>query len=246
MKRLFDLIIALPIFLLVMPILGVFALAIWLEDRHSPFYTPSRIGKSGQSFKMFKLRSMIVEADKSGVDSTSSDDKRITAVGKILRQFKVDELMQLVNVILGDMSLVGPRPNVKRETDLYTDIEARLLDVKPGITDFASIVFSDEGGILAGSTDPDLAYNQLIRPGKSLLGLFYIEKQSLTLDFLLCLLTAANFFKRSWTLKTLCKLLARCGASADLVELASRKKELQPSAPPGADALVVSRKYAIK
>ena len=121
---------------------------------------------------MIKLRSMIVNAEKSKVDSTSSNDPRITKIGKIIRKLKLDELSQLFNVFIGEMSLVGPRPNVKRETDLYTKVEKNLLSVKPGITDFASIIFSDESEILKNVDDPDISYNQLIRPWKSRLGLF--------------------------------------------------------------------------
>jgi lipopolysaccharide/colanic/teichoic acid biosynthesis glycosyltransferase len=107
---------------------------------------------------------------------------RITPVGQFIRGYKLDELTQLWNVLKGEMSLVGPRPNVKRETDLYTKVEKDLLTVKPGITDFASIVFSDEGEILSGQSDPDVSYNQLIRPGKSRLGLFYIKVRSIKTD----------------------------------------------------------------
>jgi lipopolysaccharide/colanic/teichoic acid biosynthesis glycosyltransferase len=114
---------------------------------------------------------MIKNADQSGVDSTGAADRRITPVGHFIRRYKLDEITQLWNVLKGDMSLVGPRPNVQRETDMYTGIERRLLSVKPGITDFSSIVFSDEGDILKDHADPDIAYNQLIRPGKSALGL---------------------------------------------------------------------------
>ena len=121
---------------------------------------------------MYKLRTMIINADSTGVDSTSSNDNRITSVGKFIRKFKIDEISQLINVLLGDMSLVGPRPNVLREILMYTDLEKELLTVKPGITDFASIVFSDEGEILSDSDDPDIDYNQLIRPGKGYLGNF--------------------------------------------------------------------------
>ena len=128
---------------------------------------------------MIKLRSMIVNAEKSKVDSTSSNDPRITKIGKIIRKLKLDELSQLFNVFIGEMSLVGPRPNVKRETDLYTEVEKNLLRVKPGITDFASIIFSDESEILKNVDDPNISYNQLIRPWKSRLGLFYIKKQSI-------------------------------------------------------------------
>ena len=110
---------------------------------------------------------MIINADSSGVDSTSATDSRITSIGHVIRRFKLDELTQLWNVFLGDMSLVGPRPNVRKETDLYTIPEKLLLTVRPGITDISSIIFSDEGDILANKKDPDLAYNQLIRPWKS-------------------------------------------------------------------------------
>ena len=149
----------------------------------------------GLLFRMVKLRSMVVGAAKTGVDSTGNDDVRITAVGRLIRKYKIDEVMQLWNVLLGDMSLVGPRPNVKAETDLYTKEERVLLSVKPGITDFSSIVFSDEGNILEGQEDPDLAYNQLIRPGKSRLGLFYISKASIALDIRLIWLTAVRLYQ---------------------------------------------------
>ena len=132
---------------------------IWIHDFHSPFYIAPRVGKSGQVFNMVKLRSMVVHADKTGVDSTSSSDPRITPIGHIVRKFKLDEFTQLWNVLKGDMSLVGPRPNVKRETDLYTRVEKGLLSVCPGITDFSSIVFSDENEMLRDSKDPDIDYN---------------------------------------------------------------------------------------
>ena len=172
-KRLFDIFVSSVILILGSPVLIVAILIVWLQDFHSPFYVPPRVGKDFKPFKMIKLRSMMVNADKIGVDSTAGDDKRITKVGRLIRRFKLDELTQMLNVSWGDMSLVGPRPNVKREVDIYTDEEKRLLSVRPGITDFASIVFSDEGDILEGTDDPDIAYNQLIRPWKSHLVILY-------------------------------------------------------------------------
>src|SRR5205085_5451329 len=172
MKRLFDIICAAAGLVLTSPILLPVMFLIWRQDGFSPFYIAARVGRRESLFHMVKLRSMVKNADKSGVDSTSMDDRRITRVGQFVRKYKLDELTQLWNVLRGEMSLVGPRPNVKRETDLYTREEKRLLTVRPGITDFASIVFSDEGEILAGQPDPDIAYNQLIRPGKSRLGIF--------------------------------------------------------------------------
>ena len=174
MVRLRDFILSFAILLFFSPILSVVCFLVWREDKHSPFYVADRVGKNGELFSMVKLRSMVINADMTGVDSTSSQDERITSIGHFIRKYKLDELTQMWNVLLGDMSLVGPRPNVKRETDLYSDEENILLSVRPGITDFSSIIFSDEGEILSGEEDPDLAYNQLIRPWKSRLGIIYI------------------------------------------------------------------------
>ena len=137
MKRILDFILSLIGLVLFSPILLPTIFLVWIQDWHSPFYIAPRVGKNEKPFKMLKLRSMIVNADKSGVDSTASNDKRITGVGRFIRKYKLDELSQLWNVLIGDMSLVGPRPNVKRETDLYTIEEKKLLTVRPGITDFS-------------------------------------------------------------------------------------------------------------
>jgi lipopolysaccharide/colanic/teichoic acid biosynthesis glycosyltransferase len=119
MKRLLDIVVSFLGLFFMSPVLAVVIYLIWKQDHHSPFYVASRVGKNGKIFKMVKLRSMIVDADKTGVDSTSADDVRITSIGRFIRRFKLDEFTQLWNVLKGDMSLVGPRPNVKRETDLY-------------------------------------------------------------------------------------------------------------------------------
>jgi len=144
-------------------------------------------------------------------------------------------------VLKGDMSLVGPRPNVKRETDLYTPLEKKLLRVKPGITDISSIVFSDEGEILSGQVDPDIAYNQLIRPGKSLLGLLYIDNQSLYLDIKLCFLTIIAIFSRQKSLSGVHKILKSISAPEFVIQLAQRRRPLVPMPPPGGDRIVTSR-----
>ena len=184
---------------------------------------------------------MIVNADKSGVDSTSSDDKRITRVGRFIRKFKLDELSQLWNVLIGDMSLVGPRPNVKKETDLYTLDEKDLLKVRPGITDFSSIVFSDEGEILESKEDPDLAYNQLIRPWKSRLGLIYIEKQSLLLDMQLIIYTLIAILSREKVLNWIALKLETYGVDQDIILVSKRVKDLYPHPPPGTKNIVAKR-----
>ena len=173
-KRLIDFSISLLLLLIFSPLLFLLSFLVYLQDFRHPLYMPSRVGFRGRNFTMFKMRSMVFNADSTGVDSTSSTDSRITPLGSFIRRFKIDELTQLINVLLGTMSLVGPRPNVQTEVDLYTKVELSLLSVKPGITDISSIVFSDEGDILSEFDDPDLAYNQYIRPYKSSLGLFYI------------------------------------------------------------------------
>ena len=240
-KRLFDVTASAFGLLLASPILLTVMLLVWLQDNHSPFYVAPRVGRNNQSFKMIKLRSMVINADNSGVDSTAANDNRITAVGKFIRRYKLDELTQLWNVLKGDMSLVGPRPNVKRETDLYTPVERKLLRVKPGITDISSIVFSDECDILEGQSDPDIAYNQLIRPGKSLLGLLYIENQSLALDMNLCFLTFIAIFSRKKSLLGVHEILKSINAPEHVIQLAQRRRTLVPMSPPGSDRIVTTR-----
>lgn len=241
LKRLVDIILAFTGLLIFSPVLIVVAFLVWKHDKHSPFYIPPRVGKNEKIYYMVKMRSMVINADKSGVDSTSTNDNRVTKVGLFIRKFKLDEITQLWNVLLGDMSLVGPRPNVKRETDLYTAEEKKLLSVKPGITDISSIVFSDEGEILAPFEDPDLAYNQLIRPWKSRLGLLYIEKQSLILDIYLIALTAMAIASKKSVLKKLPTLVRKLGASEQLIDVVKREKQLTPFPPPGSDQIVQSR-----
>lgn len=241
MKRLFDIVIALTGLLAASPVLLPVMFLVWKQDGHAPFYIAPRVGRDGRIFRMVKLRSMRIGADRSGVDSTSANDDRITPVGHFIRRWKLDELTQLWNVLLGDMSLVGPRPNVERETRLYTAEERRLLSVRPGITDYASIVFSDEGDILAGRPDPDLAYNQLIRPWKSRLGLFYIDRAGLLLDIRLVWLTALAIVSRPAALARVVEDLRRRGAPDGVVRIARREEALLPHPPPGASEVVTSR-----
>ena len=241
MKRLVDILISALGLLVASPVLLPVMFLVWWQDKHSPFYVAPRVGQGGKLFTMVKLRSMVINADKSGVDSTGANDRRITPVGQFIRRYKLDELTQLWNVLQGDMSMVGPRPNVKRETDLYTPAEKHLLDVRPGITDISSIVFSDEGDILKDQADPDLAYNQLIRPGKSRLGLFYIEHRSLWVDLKLIGLTALAITSRPNALAGVGRLLQSLGADQVLLSLAARQDALVPSAPPGAPGIVTSR-----
>ena len=241
MKRLFDIFISLLGLVILSPVLLTFMYLVYRQDKHSPFYVAPRVGKNGVMFKMLKLRSMFVNADKSGVDSTSVDDIRITPIGHKIRRYKLDEFTQLWNVLIGDMSLVGPRPNVLSDTNLYTDIEKGLLTVRPGITDFSSIVFSDEGDILEGMKDPDLAYNQLIRPWKSRLGLSYIKNQSLFLDFQLILYTVIAIISKQRALAWVAVKLNNLNVDTDTVKISKREVSLYPFPPPGSDEIVSSR-----
>jgi len=232
-KRLFDLTIALPALLLLSPLLGLVSLAICLEDRGSPLYRAERVGRDGRIFRMVKFRSMVTGADRSGVMSTAGDDARITRVGRLLRRFKLDELPQLINIVRGEMSLVGPRPNVPSEVALYSAEEQRLLSVLPGVTDFASIVFSDEGEILDGSADPDRDYNLLIRPWKSCLGLHYVDHRSFGLDLRLIALTALTLMSKQRAVRSIVRVLEWTGADRELIRVSRRSEPLKPSLPPG-------------
>lgn len=241
MKRSLDIVLSLAGLLAIAPLLLPVMLLVWLQDRHSPFYIANRVGHGRRPFRMVKLRSMVANADRTGVNSTAADDARITPLGRFIRRYKLDELTQLWNVLVGDMSLVGPRPNVQREVDLYTSMERHLLDVRPGITDFASIVFADEGEILRDRLDPDIAYNQLIRPWKSRLGLFYVDHRGPGLDLRLIGLTVLSLVSRRQALDKVSVLLEGLGADAGLCRVAARREPLQPSPPPGAEHIVTSR-----
>jgi lipopolysaccharide/colanic/teichoic acid biosynthesis glycosyltransferase len=237
-KRSMDIGLALcGLAVLILP-LALIACAVWMEDRRSPFFRGPRVGRRMRKLRMLKFRTMVPGASSSGVNSTSCDDRRITRVGRVLRRFKLDELPQLWNVLTGGMSLVGPRPQVASDTALYTIEECRLLDVRPGITDLASIVFSDEGEILTGSADPDLLYNQIIRPWKSRLALAYLDHASVALDLRILGLTLLAAFSRTRALDGVAKLLYAWDADPMLLRAALRLAPLVPWPPPGANEIV--------
>lgn len=183
LKRLFDMSAASVLLLILFPLILIVAIAITLEDRGPILYRGVRVGLRGRRFRICKFRTMVLDADRIGGPSTAEDDPRITKVGRALRKYKLDELPQLVNVIKGEMSCVGPRPEVEMEVETYTEEERQLLEVRPGITDRASIRFHNEGEILKGSADPHEAYRRLIRPEKIRLGLEYTRHPSLMNDF---------------------------------------------------------------
>jgi len=240
-KRIFDINFSFLGLILVIPLITPFIFLIWLQDFENPFYIADRVGLNFKKFKIIKLRSMISKADKSKVDSTSANDPRITKVGSIIRKLKLDELTQLFNVFKGEMSFVGPRPNVERETNLYSNKEKELLKVKPGITDFASIVFSDESEILKDRQNPDIAYNQLIRPRKNFLALTYIKNKSIILDLKIILLTIFAFVNKRKTLSLIVRILRSYETPEEIIEMARRNNKLTPMAPPGLKDIIYSR-----
>ena len=189
LKRLFDLLLSSVGLVLLSPVILVLALLIKLHDRGPVFYRGERVGRGDTIFRIYKFRSMVVNAEKTGVSSTTKEDPRVTPIGRFLRKTKLDELPQLLNVFSGQMSIVGPRPEVKKFTDLYDDKEKVLLELQPGITDYASLWDINEAEVLAGSSDPDKDYMEKIRPEKIRLQLKYWRERSLWTDIKIVLLT---------------------------------------------------------
>jgi lipopolysaccharide/colanic/teichoic acid biosynthesis glycosyltransferase len=197
LKRTFDFICSLLGIIILSPFLLAFAVAIRLDSRGPVFYRGVRVGLGGRPFRMFKFRSMVVDAEQRGANSTPEDDWRVTSTGRFLRKHKLDELPQLFSVLKGDMSLVGPRPQVLSAVEKYTAEEKIVLTVRPGITDFASLRFRNEGEILRGSTDPDRDYFEKIHPEKMRLGIEYVRDQSFRLDCKILFRTVSALIFRS-------------------------------------------------
>lgn len=197
MKRIIDLCISGFGLLLISPVL--LALAIWIKiDSKGPvFYKSERVGKNGKTIKVLKFRTMVQNADQIGGASTADDDPRITSAGRYLRRFNLDELPQLINVLKGEMSIVGPRPEVPEEVETYSEEEKEILSVKPGMTDYASIEFNNEGEILEGSENPHQTYREEIRPEKIRLARKYVREQSTWVDLKIIAKTLVSLFKRS-------------------------------------------------
>lgn len=236
-KRLIDIGFSMALLILVSPLILAGVLAIVVHDGGSPFYLAPRVGRGGRDFRMAKLRTMTVGAERRGGVSTSRSDRRITRPGRWLRRWKIDELPQLWNVLLGQMSLVGPRPNVRAGgVDRYTPAELRLLEGRPGITDLASIVFADEADILDAAADPDGRYDHLIRPWKSRLGLLYLEQRSLWTDLRILGLTVIGIVARPAALQGVDRMLDAWGADAELRRVCRRDGPLPWAEPPGLPA----------
>jgi lipopolysaccharide/colanic/teichoic acid biosynthesis glycosyltransferase/precorrin-6B methylase 2 len=182
LKRVLDVLLSLAGLMLLSPVLGVIAILVRITSPGPALYRAPRVGRDGMIFSMYKFRTMVVNADRIGGSSTPDDDPRITRIGRLLRRYKLDELPQLLNVLQGTMSLVGPRPQVQWAVDLYTPEQRRLLTLRPGITDYASLRFPNEGEILKGSTQPDHDYMEKVHPEKMRLSLEYLQRRSLQTD----------------------------------------------------------------
>ncbi|WP_295655838.1 sugar transferase [uncultured Haemophilus sp.] len=189
MIRFFDFILSLVGLVVLAPIFIVLAIWIKIDSKGPVFYKQVRVGQNGIDFGLFKFRSMVVDADKKGLITVGGRDPRITRSGYFIRKYKLDELPQLINVLVGDMSLVGPRPEVRKYVDLYTDEQQKVLSVKPGITDYASIEYMDENEILGKSSDPEKTYIEEIMPEKIKYNMKYILNKNISEYFKIIFLT---------------------------------------------------------
>ena len=195
MIRFFDFILGLVGLVVLAPIFIVLAIWIKIDSKGPVFYKQVRVGQNGVDFGLFKFRSMVVDADKKGLITVGGRDPRITRSGYFIRKYKLDELPQLINVLVGDMSLVGPRPEVRKYVDLYTDEQQKVLSVKPGITDYASIEYMDENEILGKSSDPEKTYIEDIMPEKIKYNMKYINNKNLFEYFKIIFLTVLKIVR---------------------------------------------------
>ncbi len=195
MIRLLDIIFSAVGLLLLSPLFLIIYILIRCESKGGGFYCQQRVGKDGRMFGLYKFRSMRTGSDKKGLITVGGHDSRITRMGYFIRRYKIDELPQLWNVLKGDMSLVGPRPEVKKYVDLYTEEQRRVLSVRPGITDYASIEYVDENEILGKAEDPDRVYVEEIMPAKIRLNMRFIENRNLKEYFKIIGLTFKNILR---------------------------------------------------
>ena len=195
MIRFCDVFFSLLGLIVLSPIFVIIALSIVLDSRGGVFYRQVRVGRNGVDFRLFKFRSMVSGSDKKGLITVGMKDSRGTRVGYFLRKYKLDELPQLINVLKGEMSLVGPRPEVRKYVDLYTDEQCKILAVVPGITDYASIEYADENMILGQASNPDIVYIRRVMPDKIRYNMRYINNRCLKEYFRIIFLTLRKIVK---------------------------------------------------
>lgn len=181
-KRTFDFLMSMIGILFLSPIFIIISIAIVIDSKGGVFYKQERIGRGRIPFKLLKFRSMQTGSDKKGLLTVGSNDSRVTKTGLFIRKYKLDELPQLFNIFMGDMSFVGPRPEVKKYVDLYTDEQLKVLNVRPGLTDYASLAYFDENELLSKSANPEETYIQQVMPAKLRLNFKYLEKQGFSTD----------------------------------------------------------------
>lgn len=196
MTRFFDVIFSLVGIIILLPFFFIIYLLIVIESKGGGFYKQIRVGKNGKDFNLLKFRSMRVGSDKKGLITVGQKDPRMTKMGFFLRRYKIDELPQLFNVLKGDMSIVGPRPEVRHFVELYTLKQSKVLSVRPGITDYASIEYVDENKILGEAVDPEKVYEEEIMPHKIQLNMKYIQNQSLKEYFKVIFITFWHIIKK--------------------------------------------------
>lgn len=194
MKRAFDLTASFIGLLILFPFLLILSLLVGLTSPGGIFYRQVRVGRYGKDFRLWKFRTMRPDSDKKGLLTVGGRDPRVTSIGYFLRKYKLDELPQLLNVLSGDMSLVGPRPEVRKYVDLYNAEQKRVLDIRPGITDYASIEYSNENELLAKSPDPERTYIEEVMPAKLKLNMKYIEEKGAMKDLKIILKTVGKIF----------------------------------------------------
>jgi lipopolysaccharide/colanic/teichoic acid biosynthesis glycosyltransferase len=193
-KRIFDIVVSVIALLILLPVFMVIAAIIKLNSKGSVLYLQKRVGKNNKDFSIFKFRTMKANSDKAGLLTVGMNDSRITKIGIVLRKYKLDELPQLLNVLIGDMSIVGPRPEVRKYVDMYNAEQLEVLTVKPGITDYASILYSKENELLAKAVDPEKEYIENIMPHKLLINKEYIRNHNFIGDLRIMVMTVAKIF----------------------------------------------------
>jgi lipopolysaccharide/colanic/teichoic acid biosynthesis glycosyltransferase len=195
LKRLFDILASLTGIIILLPFFVIICLTMIISCGFPVFYFQTRVGLNGRDFKLFKFRTMHKDSDKKGLLTVGGRDPRVTAIGYYLRRYKLDELPQLFNVLFGTMSLVGPRPEVRKYVELYSKEQQQVLSVKPGITDFASLEYINENELLAQSTHPEQTYINEIMPAKLALNMKYIQQQGFGVDLKIIFSTIARIVK---------------------------------------------------
>lgn len=194
MNRALDIFLSLVTFILLLPLFVLIGLIIIIDSSGGAFYKQSRVGKNNRDFYILKFRTMFQNSDQQGLITTGSSDKRVTKAGRFLRKYKLDEFPQLINILAGDMSIVGPRPEVRKYVNLYDQQQMKVLSVRPGLTDYASLVYYQEGELLASHSDPEKVYREEIMPAKLALNLKYIEEKSLWTDLIIIGKTIRRIF----------------------------------------------------